>query len=358
MQQNKILKAKKDKADQIRTFIYKNINSGDYSDRIPSLSQLAEHFNVNIKTAKRAVDKLEAAGIVVSHKGKGTFVNQNDREPAPILFIGRENKEISGAISSVLASAVDMLELNYSPYTFLLPRNLDNEPYELSGPKGMAGMLIEGKLLEHINADSLKVPLVKLHAFNKHDGFPAVRSDVEDGIKQAVDYLRSLGHKKISYLGPDSEIDDGLDSLKRKVFCEHIIKHKLKTKGSWNPHTYFRVEEGYKSAIKILKGKEKPTALVCVNDEVALGALNACDVLGLSVPGDVSVVGFDDRAPAIMRKPFLTTVKVDFKQTAVEGIKLLHKCVSSPKDNEMSNFEIVLPVHLIIRETTGRPKND
>lgn len=122
----------------------------------------------------------------------------------------------------------------------------------------------------------------------------------------------------------------------------------------WSPETYYRVEAGYESAMNVLGAMHRPTAVVCVNDEVALGVLNACDDLGLQVPHDVSVVGFDDRAPAVMRKPFLTTVNVDFKRIAIEGIKLMHRNIQQGGCDRHQEDDVVVPTHLVIRETTGR----
>lgn len=350
------LAVKIDKAKNIKSYISQKIGTGEYIDRIPSLNQLAKHFEVNIKTAKRAIGELEQEGVLFSHKGKGTFVDQKNVHPAPFLFVGREKKEISGVISSVLASAVELLGLNYCPYTFLVPRQIiESKEYKLPKFKDLAGILIEGGLVKHFNFANIDIPVVQLHCLNTCNDYLAVSPNVEEGIKQTLDYLKSLGHQKITYLGPallpESE---ELERVKRNYFLKRAEQLEMITKPKWRPKTYYRVEEGYKSAMKILSTDDRPTAVVCVNDEVALGVLNACDDLGLSVPRDVSVVGFDDRAPAIMRKPFLTSVKVDFKQIAIEGIKLMDWSIQNKNYSHDQKDDIVVPTHLTIRETTGR----
>jgi DNA-binding transcriptional regulator YhcF (GntR family) len=346
------MRVKETKADQIKSYVYENILSGGYSERIPSLNQLADHFGTNIKTAKRAVDALEEDGVVVCKRGKGAFVNKSLIESLPILFVGRQNKEISGTFSSVLPSAVEMLSMNYTPYTYFLPRLFKGDFYSLQRLQGLQGILMEGELLDFVNLESLNVPLVLLHCAKKNNAFSVVRPNVEDGMRQVVDYLVSLGHRDIFYLAPEAGSSSSLDKLKRKSFSDSMKRHKLKT-GPWKQTAYYRLEEGYEAAMSILDEKKRPTAIVCVNDEVALGVLNACAEKGVEVPGDINVVGFDDRAPAVMRTPFLTTVRVDFRQMAIEAVKLLNEEAARSGKDGIETEEIVLPVHLIIRETTG-----
>jgi hypothetical protein len=313
---------------------------------------MAGQLEVNIKTAKRAVGELEKTGILYSRKGKGTFVNQENLEPATILFVGRENKEISGVLSSILASSVDILELNYSAYSFMLPRRTGEGVYRLPPLRNLAGLLIEGGLLDHLDGLAPDLPVVQLHSAGNNE-LPVVRPDVVSGMTQVVDYLKSLGHQKIAYLGPELDRAEKLDCLKMESFSSQVKKQGLQENAEWNQSANFRVQAGYEAAMTVLSQENHPTAFACVNDEVALGVLNACDERGLSVPENISVVGFDDRSPAVMRKPFLTTVKVDFRQIAIEGIKLLHQCIQNPDATECAGREIVLPVHLVIRETTG-----
>jgi len=349
------LAVKIDKAKNIKSYISQKIGTGEYIDRIPSLNQLAEYFKVNVKTAKRAIGELEQEGVLFSHKGKGTFVNQKNLHPAPFLFIGREHKEISGVISSVLASAVELLGLNYCPYTFLIPKSSRGKKPKLPKFQDLAGILVEGGLADYFDFADVDIPVIQLHCINTCGNYFAVGPDVKGGVTQILDYLKSLGHQKIAYLGPILETEcEELERVKRNYFFERAEQLDMLIKTEWCPRTYYRVEEGYKSAMKVLSNDDRPTAIACVNDEVALGVLNACDDLGLLVPRDVSVIGFDDRAPAVMRKPFLTSVKVDFKQIAIEGIKLMHQSIQNGNSSHRKEDNIVVPTHLAIRETTGR----
>ncbi len=215
--------------------------------------------------------------------------------------------------------------------------------------------MIEGGLVNYFDLKDIDVPIIQLHCINTCGNYFAVGPDVKGGINQILDYLNSLGHRKVAYLGPILKTNcEELERVKRNYFFERAEQLNMQIKPEWCPGTYYRVEEGYKSAMEILSSADRPTAIACVNDEVALGVLNACDELGLAVPQDVSVIGFDDRAPAVMRKPFLTSVKVDFKQIAIEGVKSMHQSIQNGNSFHAKEDNIAVPTHLIIRETTGR----
>ena len=247
------LAAKTAKSEKIKSYISEKVKSGEYRDRIPSLNQLAGYFDVNIKTAKRAVQELEDEGLLYSRKGKGTFVNVDSFEARPLLFVGRENKEISSVISSELSGVIADNSLNYCPCSFLLPArggNLKVFPLKL---ERLAGVFIECGLTSSVDLAGLDVPIVKLHCIEGKSNFNTVGPDVNDGVKQALQYLKNLGHRKIAYLGPLPEnTTQQLEHRKRQAFFDNIELLGLETSTEWNLPTYYRVKEGYKSAMRLL----------------------------------------------------------------------------------------------------------
>jgi LacI family transcriptional regulator len=101
-------------------------------------------------------------------------------------------------------------------------------------------------------------------------------------------------------------------------------------------------------ALELLGGVARPTALLCGNDVIALGALNACHRLGLRVPEDVSVVGFDDIAMADWDLYRLTTVRQDLRRMAQVAVELVLEPPEEPT-------RIVLPSALVRRATVAAP---
>ncbi len=343
----------KSKAEVIRDYIDKRIRTREYVHRIPPLNDLAHFFKVNIKTVKRAVGELENQGVLYSHKGKGTFICNEDAHLAPILYIGRGGKEISQIIATELASAVNVLGMDYLPYSFLMPQErLDGGKLKLPMCNDLAGILVEGDLIERFR-EIPSLPVVPIH--NMGPGHRAgVTADHAGGIRQAVNYLYSLGHRKLAYLGAEELAGrpcEGQSEAKREAFETRTRELGIPALPEWNIPAYYRVEAGYRAAQALFHCTDRPTAVICVNDEVALGVLNACDEIGIRVPDEFSVIGFDDRSPAIMRKPFLTTVRVDFRRMVQEALRELDRRIRNRNTGGTAN--VLIPTELIIRESTG-----
>lgn len=110
------------------------------------------------------------------------------------------------------------------------------------------------------------------------------------------------------------------------------------------------IDDGYQAALQLLKLPAQPTALISVNDLLAIGALRAASDLGLHVPTDLSLAGYDDISMAKYLVPRLTTVSKDVVRVGREAVKLLLARIQEPnRPYQRMNF----PARLIIRESTG-----
>jgi len=110
------------------------------------------------------------------------------------------------------------------------------------------------------------------------------------------------------------------------------------------------IEDGYQAALQILKLPTRPTALIAINDLLAIGALRAAGDLGLLVPTDLSLVGYDDISFANYLVPRLTTSSKDAVRMGREALKMLLARIEDP-DRPRQRAD--LPARLIIRESTG-----
>jgi DNA-binding LacI/PurR family transcriptional regulator len=106
--------------------------------------------------------------------------------------------------------------------------------------------------------------------------------------------------------------------------------------------------------LRLLEGPLEPTAVCVANDQMAVGAIHAAERCGLSVPGDVSFVGFDDADDSAYLHTPLTTVRADFLETARRGVNRLIQAVEGTEDGPR---QFTLPVELIIRESAAPPRS-
>lgn len=180
--------------------------------------------------------------------------------------------------------------------------------------------------------------------------FPTVRIDGALAAKTAVDYLISQGHQRIATItGPmgNSNTEQRLEGYKSSLNSANIaFDNELIFEGD------FRLASGRSAADKILAlGKQRPTALFCMNDEMAIGVIDGLSASGVSVPGDMSVTGFDDIEFASFMNPRLTTIAQPAKQLGQRGATLLIRMIEEQSPPEL---DIVLPFNFIIRNSVAK----
>lgn len=175
-----------------------------------------------------------------------------------------------------------------------------------------------------------------------------VSSHGEVGVSEAVDYLVGLGHKQIGYV----YAKDMLDSEFRLAgYLSAIKKHRLEA-NVVEIEGDFAEEGGSKAADRFIT-RGLPTAIVCNNDQSALGLSYRLIQSGIQIPEDVSVVGYDDTIASL---PFLnlTTVRQDPKEIAEAAISDL---VARIKGQQYLSQVSLTSTNLIVRTSTGKPKS-
>jgi DNA-binding LacI/PurR family transcriptional regulator len=110
---------------------------------------------------------------------------------------------------------------------------------------------------------------------------------------------------------------------------------------------------GYQAIQQLLALPEPPTAVFCHNDVLALGAMHAIRTWGLSIPGDISVVGYDDVASSAHLAPPLTTIRFSRKEMGHQAATMLFQAIEQVEGFVSQTVEI--PVELVRRESTGPP---
>lgn len=205
---------------------------------------------------------------------------------------------------------------------------------------------------------SIGVPVVLVNHFpdpgEQPQGVSSVGFDNRMGMQQAVRHLAALGHRHIAYLtGTPGNEDSG---RREQGFRAGMAEAGIAIEPEWVVVGSF--EEGPRSGAagmdRILAGgKRRPTAVVCDSDNIALGAMSSARRWGLSIPGDLSITGFDDFLWAHSYNPPLTTVEhKGWDLGAAVGKTLLARYddPNSPPET------VVLPTRLIVRESTAPPR--
>ena len=185
----------------------------------------------------------------------------------------------------------------------------------------------------------------KLPGFN----LPCVVSQNRQGAREVAAYLTSLGHKRLAIFGGPPELWTAEQRL--SGYREAIAAAGLDPDAVPVFIGDYRMASGERLAAEAMSGPaaERPTALICANDLMAIGALSYCRRAGLRVPEDISVVGFDDLPLVSLLTPSLTTVRQPARELGKEAVKLLLSMV----DGSEVESPPPSPVSLKIRESSG-----
>ncbi|HEX8136773.1 MAG TPA: LacI family DNA-binding transcriptional regulator [Pyrinomonadaceae bacterium] len=172
--------------------------------------------------------------------------------------------------------------------------------------------------------------------------------DYGAGIEEAVRHLVERGHRRIAYIGGPTRLRSSIKRL--EAFRDSARRHLPRGP---EPSIYegdFRLEGGIRSARAVLTEKPRPTAIVAANDMMALGVMRECRASGLSIPHDISVIGFDDIAFAELADPSLTTVCLPRDELGQKAIEALMTTIEHP---EQEGVDVHIATHLVERNSTG-----
>jgi len=175
-----------------------------------------------------------------------------------------------------------------------------------------------------------------------------ISSDNREAAERAVAYLAELKHRKISFL---SGIKDSYVNQQRyEGFRAGLANAGIPYREDYVSEGDFTRERGYHAMRGLLALPEPPTAVVCCSDMSAIGAMDAIRDAGLSVPEDVSVLGFDDIEIAGYVRPALTTVRQNMIEIGRRAIELLDELIV---DENLKPPEAIVPTELVVRESCG-----
>ncbi|MGR0318671.1 LacI family DNA-binding transcriptional regulator [Agromyces sp. ZXT2-3] len=185
---------------------------------------------------------------------------------------------------------------------------------------------------------------------NAGDGFTIVDTDQAQGARQATEHLLGLGHRTVWHIaGPDTSFS-GLHRARAwaATLREHGITPPPAFQGDWT------TDSGYRIGTEIA-ARGDITAVFAANDQMALGAMQAFHEAGLAIPGDISIVGFDDMEESKAFWPPLTTIRQDFAEVGRLCIeKLMHEIETKTPEPGRS----FVPTTLVVRKSTAPPGAD
>ncbi|MGI6672397.1 MAG: GntR family transcriptional regulator [Christensenellales bacterium] len=346
------------KYKQVYESIAQRILCGEFPEgaRLPCERELCEHYQVKRVTVRRALEMLDSNGLAEKRHGLGTYVKAADKPQSinrdTVVFAMRRNQnDIRHNVNAFNAMLFFLLEQCCHEHGLRLQyTGLDENVVEpqLTAPHVLGVMLIshhEAGVAEKLWKRGMPTICVN----HRERQAVSLLPDNFNGIRLAVEHLKALGHTHIGMIGGpvvNINAEERLMGYQYGLLEQGLtIANELIAPGLWT------MESGREAMVHLMQLSPRPTAVIAASDMMAIGAIDAACRLNLSVPKDVSIVGFDGIDMGLYCSPPLTTIGMDARALARLSVEAMLHAASSP-ERAHDNHIIRLPPTLIVRQST------
>jgi len=329
----------------------------------PTLADVARHAGVSTATVSRYMNSPQQV-VEATRNRVETSIKELGYSPnfgARALVAKRTNT--IGAIIPTMENAIFARglqafqeELRQNGMTLLVSsssyrEDLEEEQIRTLTARGADGLLLIG---HHRDPDLYKflekqgVPVLVAWVYDPDQPQTSIGFDNKAAMKSLAVKAIELGHRKIGVIGAEIASNDRARDRVNGV-AEAMSDAGLSPNHMTMIETPYSIDAGADAFGMLMKGNEPPSIVMCGNDVLAVGALRQAKDMGLNVPGDVSVTGFDDIELAKVASPALTTVHVPHRNMGRTAARMLVRMVGGWTPEK----SVLLPTELRIRETLG-----
>ncbi len=328
-----------------------------------NLRQLAEYLQLSQTTISLVLNNSPAGSSIPQHTRERVFEAARRFRYRPNYFarslrnsrsmsVGVVVPDVSDGFFPVVMNAIEE-QLMGSHYFYVTASHYRRPELVEECCQRLLERAVDGLLLLDTPAQiQVPVPAVAISSHNPTAGVANVVLNHDRAARLALSHLREFGHQRVALMKGPPGITDAEFRWRSilAVAAETGLPVSLELcldlkEASQSP------DAGYRLTRDLLKQTRDFTAIFCFNDISAIGAVRAIGDVGLRVPEDISVMGFDDIIPAAFLQPSLTTVRQPLRAMGAEAAQLLMERIGDP-DCETA-AEIVMEPELIIRESTG-----
>lgn len=280
------------------------------------------------------------------------------RKTNTISFINLDLGYLKNPFLNEVAEGVEQTAAAYG-YSMIVrsikdeAKSIDNYVRALDGGTAdgaiVAGALNDSILVQLLQARSYPFVLVSRHISGLQTNF--VGMDDYGGMIKVINYLAGLGHRSIALISGDERSSAVRDRL--KGYLDGLTKWNIPFRPELVAEGRYDPSSGYTAANQFLSLRPAPTAIISVTDRMAFGAWRYLREVGLNVPHDISLVGFDDIECSSLSPIGLTTVRLPKNEIGEKAVEILISLLADK--NNHKPVELVLPVELVVRDTCAPP---
>ena len=348
-----------------------------YGERIPTETQLSRHLDISRTTVRIALQRIEVEGLIKRTAGRGTFIIWQPQEHPASRSIGYITRSFHNEIHSILLNSAET-ELRSAGYQVIFSHATDNDEeariLQQLMDDNVAGLILWTNAKPADKTKSIlreyqhrHIPIVFVDRLIAGIEADYVASDNFGGTYHLVCHLIELGHRHIVHLMPNISNLHPIEE-RHRGYAAAISEHGLRVYAPWKINSPDR-SEFHETDIYNLVGKgsrqiteqvvrlinqvnPKPTAIVCINDILAIITMSALRDIGCKIPDDVSVAGFDDISMASYVEVPLTTVSQNAYQLGRIASQMLVERLDS---SDMPARCHTVPTRLQIRMSASAP---
>ncbi|SNR95088.1 transcriptional regulator, LacI family [Anaerovirgula multivorans] len=325
------------------------------------IKDVAEHAGVSVATVSRVLNNSDSVKPDTFQKVMAVIEEMGYKPNAIARSLKVKNTKTIGIMIPDISShfypevvrgiedVANMYEYNVVLCNTDLKREKELKYLDVLTEKQSDGIIYMSNIITDQLADSfqnLKIPVVLISS--EYEELPTVLIDNVAASNEMVKYLIQKGHKRIGMIA--GQRNDYIAGISRvKGYYKALEEAGIPLEESLLVYGNYRFKSGYEGGKKLLTQENRPTAIFCASDEMALGVIRAATELKLSMPTDLAVAGFDNIDMAEKICPSLTTIAQPMYEMGAVGMRLLTKILNK---ETIQQSKVILNYALIEREST------
>jgi LacI family transcriptional regulator len=303
-------------------------------------------YGIASDTSKRVLQVVEELG----YQSSLVASSMRSRRTGVIGVLVADFEPFSAEILKGVGSA--LRDSSYDLLAYSGAHQGDSEGWERKSLSRLSGTLIDGAIMvtPTVLSPSVDMPIVAVDPHTGPVGLPTVESDNYGGAIQATNHLIELGHRRIAFLAGRPDLQS---SIRRKDGFRRALKVAgIPFDASLVGIGRYQTETAREPAAALLSRPDRPTAIFAANDLSAIAIIEVAQSMGIRVPDELSVIGFDDIPEASGTTPPMTTIRQPMQRLGATAAGLL---VSLMNGKELEETHVRLPTRLVRRATTAPP---
>ncbi|MGL6108329.1 LacI family DNA-binding transcriptional regulator [Romboutsia sp.] len=323
-----------------------------------TITDIANDVGVSISTVSRTLNYDETLNIGEETRKKIFEVAEKLKYESPVRK--KRKKKYNIGVYCSYSYEEELIDTYYLSIRIAIENKLKEEKVniqriesidEFKNIKNIDGIIALGTFdeLDIANMELCEKPIIFVDHKSDDEKFDCVVIDFEKATKKAMEYLFELGHNKIAFIGGcDYDYKGNKMQDYREINYTRFMKEKKIYNEAYIKMGKYDANYGFVSTKELIKSGNLPTAIIVANDSIAIGCYKAILEEGLSIPNDISIIGFNDISTSEYMFPPLTTIRLHSEFMGITAVEtLLERLIT---ERELSKT-VIIPTKLITRES-------